>query len=187
MVPELKLDAGAAVRFLFPNAPGRAITINNGMVMRAWYDIMSTDLVRKEDDAGIRQSEAAIRALIANENARGIPTSRIVLTGFSQGCAMVLHIGLRLPEKLAGIIGLSGYLPLLESCAKERLSANDKTPIFMAHGMYDPVVDLSRAEASHLHLQQLGYDVRWHIYPMPHSVCADEVMDISAYLREVIA
>ena len=180
IVPELDLPAGAAVRFVFPNAPVQRVTINNGMAMRSWYDILVMDLVRVEDAKGIRASEAAIRKLIARENARGIPTSNIVLAGFSQGCAMTLHTGLRLPEKLAG-------LPLLDTAEAERAPANQRTPIFLAHGQYDPVVSLARAQASLAELERLGYDVRWHTYPMPHSVCAEEVADISPFLNEVLA
>lgn len=186
IVPELNLPAGIPVRFVFPNAPVQRVTINNGMSMRSWYDILVMDLVRVEDAKGIRASEAAVHKLIARENARGIPTSNIVLAGFSQGSAMTLHTGLRLPEKLAGMMALSGYLPLVDTAEAERNPANDATPIFMAHGQYDPVVSLARAQASLAELQRLGYDVRWRTYPMPHSVCAEEVADISAFLNEVL-
>lgn len=186
IVPELDLPAGVSVRFVFPNAPVQRVTINNGMAMRSWYDILVMDLVRVEDGRGIRASEAQIHKLIARENARGIPTSKIVLAGFSQGCAMTLHTGIRLPEKLAGMMGLSGYLPLLDTTEAERNSANQDTPIFLAHGQYDPVVSLPRAQASLAELQRLGYDVQWHTYPMPHSVCAEEVADISKFLKQVL-
>ncbi|MNU38091.1 Carboxylesterase 2 [compost metagenome] len=186
IVPELDLPAGMPVRFVFPNAPVQRVTINNGMAMRSWYDILVMDLVRVEDAKGIRASEAAVHKLIARENARGIPTSNIVLAGFSQGSAMTLHTGLRLPEKLAGMMALSGYLPLVDTAEAERNEANKATPIFMAHGQYDPVVSLARAEASLAELKRLGYDVRWRTYPMPHSVCAEEVADISAFLNEVL-
>ncbi|GLK98144.1 carboxylesterase [Achromobacter xylosoxidans] len=186
IVPELDLPAGVSVRFVFPNAPVQRVTINNGMAMRSWYDILVMDLVRVEDGRGIRASEAQIQKLIARENARGIPTSKIVLAGFSQGCAMTLHTGIRLPEKLAGMMGLSGYLPLLDTAEAERNSANQDTPIFLAHGQYDPVVSLPRAQASLAELQRLGYDVQWHTYPMPHSVCAEEVADISKFLKQVL-
>lgn len=186
IVPELDLPAGVSVRFVFPNAPVQRVTINNGMAMRSWYDILVMDLVRVEDARGIRASEAEIHKLIARENARGIPTSNIVLAGFSQGCAMTLHTGIRLPEKLAGMVCLSGYLPLLDTAEAERSSANQHTPIFLAHGQYDPVVSLSRAQASLAELQRLGYDVQWHTYPMPHSVCAEEVADISKFLSTVL-
>lgn len=187
IVPQLNLPTGIAARFVFPNAPVQRVTINNGMAMRAWYDILVMDLARVEDAQGIRASEAAIRALIARENARGIPTSNIVLAGFSQGCAITLHTGLRLPETLAGMIGLSGYLPLPNSAEAERAPANQRAPIFLAHGLYDPVVPLPRAQASLAELERLNYDVRWHTYPMPHSVCAEEVADISRFLRQVLA
>lgn len=186
IVPELRLPAAPPVRFVFPHAPVQPVTINGGMRMRSWYDILVMDLVRQEDAAGIRRSEAAVHALIARENARGIPTSRIVLAGFSQGCAMTLHTGLRLPEKLAGMMGLSGYLPLLDLAAAERHGANADTPIFLAHGEYDPVVDIARATASRDMLRSLGHDVRWHTYPMQHSVCAEEVADIRDFLMQVL-
>ncbi len=186
IVPELRLPAAPPVRFVFPHAPVQAVTINGGMQMRSWYDILVMDLVRREDAAGIRRSKPPCGALIARENARGIPTARIVLAGFSQGCAMTLHTGLRLPEKLAGMMGLSGYLPLLDMAAAERHGANADTPIFLAHGEYDPVVDIARATASRDMLRSLGHDVRWHTYPMQHSVCAEEVADIREFLMQVI-
>ena len=187
VVPEVSQGLQKATRFVFPNAPVQPVTINGGMSMRSWYDILVMDLVRREDADGIRASEQAVRALIARENARGIPTSNIVLAGFSQGCAMTLHIGLRLPEKLAGMMGLSGYLPLLDLAAAERQPANARTPIFLAHGTFDPVVALGRAEISRKKLEELGYDVRWHTYPMPHAVCPQEIDDIRDFLRQVIA
>jgi phospholipase/carboxylesterase len=187
IVPELRLAAAPAVRFIFPHAPVQPVTINNGMQMRSWYDILVMDLVRREDAAGIRRSEAAVRALIARENARGIPTSRIVLAGFSQGCAMTLHTGLRLPEKLAGMMALSGYLPLLDMAAAERQEANADTPIFLAHGEHDPVVPIARATASRDMLRSLGHDVSWHTYPMQHSVCAEEIADIRGFLARVLS
>ncbi|WP_144640277.1 alpha/beta hydrolase [Bordetella genomosp. 13] len=186
IVPELQAVLPPAVRFVFPNAPVQPVTINGGMAMRSWYDILGQDLVRREDGDGIRASELAVRALLRRENERGIPTERIVLAGFSQGCAMTLHTGLRLPEKLAGMVALSGYLPLAETATSERQSANQSTPIYMAHGLYDPVVPLARAEASRHMLQSLGYDVRWHTYPMPHSVCAPQVGDIAQFLASVM-
>ena len=187
IVPELQLPTAPGVRFVFPHAPVQPVTINNGMMMRAWYDIKLPNLAMREDETGIRQSEKAIRALIARENQRGIPTSRIVLAGFSQGCAMALHTSLRLEETLAGVVGLSGYLPLADMLENERQAANQQTPIFLAHGSMDPVVTINRAEASRDKLQSLGYQVSWHTYPMPHSVCAQEVFDIANYLRQVIA
>jgi phospholipase/carboxylesterase len=186
IVPELRLPASMAVRFIFPHASIQPVTINGGMAMRSWYDILTPNLVKREDEAGIRASEQAIQALIARENARGVPTSRIVLAGFSQGCAMTLHTGIRLKEKLAGLMGLSGYLPLIDMAAQERHSANATTPIFLAHGTHDPVVTLERAEASRAKLAELGYSVQWHTYPMPHSVCAQEIDDISSFLQSVL-
>jgi phospholipase/carboxylesterase len=184
LVPELRLGQVPQVRFVFPHAPVQAVTINNGMRMRSWYDILGPG--RPEDAASIRQSEAAVHALIARENTRGIPTSRIVLAGFSQGSAVTLHTGLRLKEKLAGMVALSGYLPLLELAQAENQGINATTPLFMAHGEFDPVVELRRGVASRDMLQSLGYDVRWHTYPMPHSVCAPEITDISEFLKSVL-
>lgn len=186
IVPELRLPASLTVRFIFPHATIQPVTINGGMAMRSWYDILTPNLVKREDEAGIRTSEQAIQALIARENARGVPTSRIVLAGFSQGCAMTLHTGIRLKEKLAGLMGLSGYLPLIDMAAQERHSANATTPIFLAQGTHDPVVTLERAEASRAKLVDLGYSVQWHTYPMPHSVCAQEIDDISSFLQSVL-
>lgn len=186
IVPELKLRSGLAVRFVFPHAPVRPVTINNGMAMRAWYDIFFPDLVRREDEAGLRASQQAIEALIARENERGIPSENIVLAGFSQGCAMALQAGLRQDRKLAGLLGLSGYLPLASAAAAERHPANQHTPIFLAHGTMDPVVVLQRAEASRQALLDLGYHVEWKTYPMQHSVCLEEVADISAFLNKVL-
>ncbi|NLY26817.1 MAG: carboxylesterase, partial [Alcaligenaceae bacterium] len=156
------------------------------MAMRAWYDIYQPDLVRREDETGLRASENAIRALIEKENARGIPTRNIVLAGFSQGCAMTLQTGLRLPETLAGMVCLSGYLPLRALTAAERHSANQNTPLFMAHGTHDPVVVLPRAQESLAWLQEHGYNVAWHTYPMPHSVSLEEIQAIGAFLKQVL-
>ncbi|KQP49979.1 alpha/beta hydrolase [Pseudorhodoferax sp. Leaf274] len=186
IVPELDLSGCAPIRFVFPHAPVMPVTINNGFEMPAWYDIFAPDLVRREDAAGIARSELAIEALIAHEVARGIPANRIVLAGFSQGCAMTLHTGLRHPQRLAGLMALSGYLPLAGNLAAERHPANFGTPIFMAHGTADPVVVLPRAEESRAALQALGYAVQWHTYPMPHSVHPREIADISAFLRQVL-
>ena len=186
IVPELRLPASLTVRFVFPHATIQPVTINGGMAMRSWYDILTPNLIKREDEAGIRVSEQAIQALIAHENARGVPTSRIVLAGFSQGCAMTLHTGIRFKEKLAGLMGLSGYLPLIDMAAQERQAANAATPIFLAHGTHDPVVTLERAEASRAKLVELGYSVQWHTYPMPHSVCAQEIDDISSFLQSVL-
>ena len=186
IVPELRLPAGKAVRFVFPHATIQPVTINGGMAMRSWYDILTPQLVKREDETGIRVSERAILALIARENTRGVPSANIVLAGFSQGCAMTLHTGIRAPFKLAGLMGLSGYLPLGDLAQAEHQTANLNTPIFLAHGTYDPVVAPERAEISRARLQELGYNVQWHTYPMPHSVCPEEIADISQFLQSVL-
>jgi phospholipase/carboxylesterase len=186
LVPELDLGGCPPIRFIFPHAPSLPVTINGGYVMPAWYDIRGSDLISQQDDAGIRTSELAICALIDQELARGIPATRIVLAGFSQGCAMALHTGLRFPQKLAGIIALSGYLPLADRFAAQRSAANANTPIFMAHGSQDAVVIPARGEVSRDLLTKLGYAVRWHTYPMPHSVHPREIADISVFLTNVL-
>ena len=185
IVPELKLLDCPPIRFIFPHAPSMPVTVNGGYVMPAWYDIMGADLVSRQDAAGIQKSEQAIQAIIAHEVARGIPTERMVLAGFSQGCAMALHTGLRLTTPLAGIMALSGYLPLAERFTAERHPANLRTPIFMAHGTQDPVVVLARGEASRNLLAGAGHTVDWHTYPMQHSVHPREVADISVFLTQV--
>jgi phospholipase/carboxylesterase len=187
IVQELDLTGCPGIRFIFPHAPTMPVTINNGYIMRAWYDIVSPDLTRREDEASLRKSQELVEQLIAQEKARGIPAERIVVAGFSQGCAMTLQTGLRHPEKLAGLLCLSGYLPLQAAVAAERHSANHDTPIFMAHGRLDPVIAIERAEGSRDYLNSLGYKVEWHEYAMPHSVCAEEVADVGAWLRRVLA
>jgi phospholipase/carboxylesterase len=184
---ELQLEAVGPVRFVFPNAPVMPVTINNGYRMPAWYDIFAPDLVRREDEAGLRRSMAAVEAVLANEKARGIAAHRIVLAGFSQGCAMALMTGVRHKERLAGIVGMSGYLPLAATTAAERSQANAATPVFLAHGRQDPVVVMERGQASREALQQLGYPVEWHDYPMAHSVCVQEVADLNGWLLRVLA
>lgn len=184
---EMDLKAVGPVRFVFPNAPVIPVTINGGYRMPAWYDILGTDLVRREDEAGLRQSHAALEALLAREKTRGIPASRIVVAGFSQGCAMALMTGLRHAESLAGIVGLSGYLPLAATTATERHAANAATPIFLAHGQQDNVVQIDRAVASRDALQALGYSVQWHDYAMAHSVCIEEIADLNRWLLQVLA
>ena len=183
---QLDLSSVGPVRFLFPNAPSIPVTINGGYVMPAWYDIRAADLVQREDEAGLRLSCGQIEALIANEKARGIPASRIVVAGFSQGCAMALMVGLRHAEALAGIVGMSGYLSLAGSTAAEHTAASLKTPIFMAHGTRDGVVSLPRATASRDALTAMGYAVQWHDYPMEHSVCPQEVADLEQFLKRVL-
>ena len=186
IVRELDLSGCPAIRFVFPHAETMPVTINNGYVMRAWYDILGMDLVRREDETGLRKSQKQIEQLIVRENERGIPASRIILAGFSQGCAMTLQTGLRYPEKLAGLICLSGYLPLASVIKDERSEANLQTPIFMAHGRGDPVVQIGRAEASRDLLKELGHPVEWHEYLMPHSVCEEEIDDIGTWIRGLL-
>lgn len=186
LVPALGISADTPTRFIFPHAPVRPVTINGGMAMRAWYDILTPALVREEDSAGILESEQMIVDLIKRENQRGIATDRIVLAGFSQGCAMTLHTGLRYPEKLAGLIGLSGYLPLADQAAPHWQAANQDTPIFIGHGTQDPIVTLERGQSTERLLSDHGYKVQWHTYPMPHSVCPEEVFDIARFLSQVL-
>jgi phospholipase/carboxylesterase len=184
---ELDLAAVGGARFIFPHAPMRPVTMNGGFVMRAWYDIAGTPAARREDEAGLRASQAQIEALIEQERQRGMPASRIVLMGFSQGCAMTLMTGLRHPERLAGLVGLSGYLPLAASSAAERTAANADVPIFLAHGREDPMIGIDRALASRNALLALGYPVEWHDYAMAHSVCMDEIADLNRWLLRVLA
>jgi phospholipase/carboxylesterase len=184
---ELDLAAVGGARFIFPHAPMRPVTMNGGYVMRAWYDIAGTPLARREDEAGLRESQALIEALIAQERERGVPAARIVLMGFSQGCAMTLLTGLRHGERLAGLVGLSGYLPLAAATAAECSRANADVPIFLAHGRDDPMIGMDRAVASRDALLALGYPVEWHDYEMPHSVCMDEIGDLNRWLLHVLA
>lgn len=187
LVPELDLPPSPAIRFVFPHAPFRPVAINRGMVMRAWYDVRDDAGERREDEAGVRASQKLIEALIERERGRGIAAGRIVLAGFSQGGAMALHTGLRYPERLAGIMALSCFLPLPEMLAAEASPANRDLPIFMAHGTDDPMIPLARARRSRERLRELGFQVQWHEYPMGHAVCAEEVRDLSAWLRQVLA
>jgi len=186
IIPELHLPANPAIRFVFPSAPSMPVTVNGGYVMPAWYDIIGRNLMDQEDADGIKRSAASIIELIEREVERGIDYQHIALAGFSQGCAMALYIGLRLPHQLAGIIALSGYVPLALSLNLEKHSANQSTPIFMAHGTDDPVVALDRAQASHSLLEKLGYQIDWNEYPMEHSVNPEELKDISRFLQEVL-
>jgi phospholipase/carboxylesterase len=184
---ELDLSVVGPVRFVFPHAPVRPVTLNGGMQMRAWYDIYAPDLVRREDEAGLRASVLDVQALLDAEAARGIPPERTVLMGFSQGCAMALLAGLRAPQRLAGVVGLSGYLPLAATTAAERSAANRDVPVFLAHGTFDPVVVPARGVAARDALLALGYAVEWHDYPMDHSVCQEEIEDLNAWLVKVLA
>jgi phospholipase/carboxylesterase len=184
IVPELSLPV--PVRFVFPHAPMRAVTINNGYVMRAWYDVRAIGGERREDADGVRASQAQIEALLAREKARGIAAHRIVLAGFSQGGAMALHTGLRHVERLAGVMALSCFLPLADDLAREASAANRDVPIFMAHGAYDDLIPMARARRAHDLLAGLGWRVEWRDYPMPHSVCPEEIADISTWLTTVL-
>jgi phospholipase/carboxylesterase len=184
---QLDLSSAGPVRFVFPHAPTMPVTINGGYVMRAWYDILGTDVARHEDETGLRRSQARVEALIGKERSRGVEASRIVLAGFSQGGAVTLMTGLRYPERLAGLVGLSGYLPLADKIVAERAGANGGVPIFLAHGRMDPIIPIGRAVASRDALIALGHAVEWHEYPMPHSVCAEEIADLNRWLLRVLA
>ncbi|MFQ5936180.1 MAG: alpha/beta hydrolase [Acidiferrobacterales bacterium] len=183
VVPALRLPNTLPVRFVFPHAPTRSVTINSGFVMRAWYDIVPAAEGFSENPDHVRQAEEILRSLVERELSRGIPAARIVLAGFSQGGAIALHTGLRYPQRLAGIMALSAYLALAETLPDERHVINADIPIFMAHGEQDPLIPLSRAQRSRELLQGLGYEVDWHVYPMPHTVCAPEVEDIRVWLN----
>lgn len=184
VVDELHLPASLATRFIFPHAEQRPVSINNGYVMRAWYDIKVLDSgLRLEDDPGIRGSEAVVRRYIEQQIAQGIPANRIVIAGFSQGGAIALQTGLRYPQRLGGVMALSTYLPLRDSVAKEAAAANRDLPILMCHGAYDGVLPLGMGEASRDLLQGLGYQIEWHSYPMQHQVCLEEINEISRWLQ----
>lgn len=186
IVPELVGRTERPLRFVFPHAPVQPVTLNGGMAMRSWYDIIGIDRLARQDDVGVRRSDAQIRELIRRENERGVPTSNIVLAGFSQGGAMALFSGVRYPEKLAGIMGLSCYMVLAPTLDAERHEANQHTPVFMAHGEYDPVVDVSLGSESCKLLADRGYKTEWRTYPMPHAVAPEEIENIGAWLRKVL-
>lgn len=187
IVPELVAKDWPALRFVFPHAPVRPVTINGGMPMRAWYDIVGFDARAPQDEAGIRASIDAVEALLAREQERGVPSERIVLAGFSQGGAIALTAGLRHAHRLAGIVALSTYLPPIDALIDERSAANAGAPIFWGHGTADPVVVLQRGVDSRARLEALGYRVDWHTYPMPHAVCPDEIADLRRWLGERLA
>ena len=185
---ELELATVGPVRYVFPHAPTRPVTINGGYVMRAWYDILGLDARElREDERGLRESQRLVEALIEREKERGIPAARIVLAGFSQGCAMTLMTGLRHRERLAGLVGLSGYLPLAAATDDERHDANRDVPSFLAHGTGDPMIPIVRARQSRDALVAMGHAVEWHEYAMPHSVCAAEIDDLNRWLLRVLA
>jgi phospholipase/carboxylesterase len=183
IVNELRLPPTLAARFIFPHATPRPVTINNGFVMRAWYDITGFGPERAEDDVGIRESDGVVRKYIEQQIAQGIAASKVVVAGFSQGGAIALHTGLRYPERLAGIMALSTYLPLRTTVANEASSMNRDIPILMCHGSHDGVVPPTLGAASRSTLEHLGYAVAWHSYPMAHQVCMEEVIDISKWLQ----
>ena len=183
---QLDLSSIGPIRFLFPNAPVISVSINGGYQMPAWYDILGADITARQDEKGMRQTQDSMNQLIEREIERGVPARRIVIAGFSQGCAMALMTGLRFPERLAGIMGLSGYLPLAAALAAERSPDNADVPVFLAHGTRDGVVPLPRAIASRDALTALGYPVDWHTYEMEHSVCAEEIADMHQWLLRVL-
>lgn len=187
IVPELRLPATTRIRFVFPHAPLRPVTINQGHVMRAWYDVRALAGVRREDEAGVRQSARQIEALLARERQRGIAPRRIVIAGFSQGAAMALHVGLRYADRLAGLLALSCYLPLANTLPTEASPANRDVPIFWAHGLHDPMIPQAMAEQGRAQLAELGYQIDWHQYPIPHSVSAEEIADVARWLERVLA
>lgn len=183
IVPELGLPADAPIRFVFPHAPVQAVTINGGMQMRAWFDILSLGSLDQQDDRGIDASAQRVRELIAEQNAQGISSQNIVLAGFSQGGAIVLHTALRHPDALAGVLALSTFLPVHTRVAAEKLPANQSVPLLMCHGNFDPVLPLQLGAWSRDALIAEGYAVDWHEYPMQHQVCPDEIRDIANWLK----
>jgi len=186
VVPELRPGTGPVLRWVFPHAPVRPVSISGGYRMRAWFDILGLSSGSPEDEAGIRESAAAIDRLVEREARRGIPADRVVLAGFSQGGALALHTALRHPQRLAGVIALSTYLPLTTRLPVEAHPANAAVPIFMAHGTWDDVVPLALGEASRDVLLRQGYDVEWHTYPVPHSISAEEIADVREWLRRAL-
>ena len=186
VVPELQLPDDLGIRFIFPHAPVRPVTINGGMAMRAWYDVRSPDLRRKEDAAAIEDSTKIINRFIAAEIGAGIAANNIVIAGFSQGGAMTLHCGLRYPERLAGLLALSSYLPLPARLPAEKSAANLAVPIMMLHGIYDQVIPMQAGQQSCDFLRQAGYSVEWQTYPMEHSVCLEEIQHIGCWLGNVL-
>jgi len=186
IVPEMNLPDAKAIRFIFPHAPYRPVTLNQGYQMRAWFDIHGLQLTSKEDEQGIRQSELLIHDLIEHEQQRDIQPENIILAGFSQGAALAIHTGLRYPKRLGGIIALSAFLPLANSLATEVSNANQNIPIMMGHGTMDPMVSIKYGEMTRDYLQTHGYSVDWHVYPMQHQVCHEEIQDISHWLQKIL-
>lgn len=186
IVPHLGSALAERTRFIFPHAPERPVTINGGCVMRAWYDVVDAHITRRADAAGVHESEKILHGYIETEVASGIPPERIVVAGFSQGGAIALHGGLRYPQRLAGVLGISCYLPLPMAIAEEFAPANAKTPMFMAHGTQDPVIPVEAGKQSRDYLKDLDYDIEWHTYPISHSVCLEEIEDIGRWLMRVL-
>lgn len=186
IVPELQFRHKSHTRFIFPHAPAQPVSLNMGYVMPAWFDIIAIDAQAEQDEAGIRAAADSIAALINHEHQGGIPIEHIVLAGFSQGGALALHLGLRYPQRLAGILALSTYLPLADKLVTERSAANADIPIYMAHGEYDPIVPLALAQQSLQHLKQLGYPAEWQVYPMEHGLVPGEIDDISHWFDKVL-
>lgn len=183
--PMLGLDA-LPVRWIFPHAPVQPVTINGGMRMRAWYDIVDLDFDRREDERGVLESHEAVAHLIAHERSQGVAAENIVLAGFSQGGAIALHLGLRYPERLAGVMALSTYMVRGETLANEVHEANRKTPVFQGHGTFDPMVPIQRGDLARRQMEELGYGIEWHAYPIQHQVSPDEIEHISAWLRPLL-
>lgn len=183
IVPELVRKDWPALRFVFPHAPVRAVTINNGMRMRAWYDIRDMNLANRADETGVDESVAQTEALIAREVARGIPASRVLLAGFSQGGAIALATALRRTQPLAGVVALSTYLPMVDRLVQETTATAHTQPLFMAHGQFDPVVPYAGGDFSARKLRELGFNVDWHAYPMAHQVCAEEIRDLGDWMQ----
>jgi len=187
IVEEMKLPESLSIRFVFPHAPVRPVTINNGFPMRAWYDIYAADIANRADALGVAQSQGQVEALIAREKTRGVTAARIIVAGFSQGGAIALYTGLRHAERLAGIVGLSTYLPMADRLPAEAAKANRGLPIFMAHGTMDQVIRVEWGEASRRALVAAGYEVEWHTYPMQHSVVWEEIEAVRAFVTRVFA
>jgi phospholipase/carboxylesterase len=187
IVPQLVRPGWPALRFVFPHAPVRKVTINNGMAMRAWYDIVDADLDSRADETGVAESVAQVEALIAREATRGVPRGRVLLAGFSQGGAVTLAAGLRSVEPLAGLVALSTYVPSANKARSVLAEAVARAPVFFGHGSQDPVVSFQAGQGSATLLRELGFDVDWHAYPMPHSVCAEEISDLGDWMSRRFA